>query len=127
MILSAKKLGKSTYVFSVDSEKGQVAHANFVSETARSKGIDARTWAAAVAEIVGGKVRVGDTINICKSMKNSRNLCDRCYGNLERLFAMHLRTDPVYSHRARPFRPLPCHHILIHPKRLSNGRRVEER
>lgn len=70
MILSAKKLGKSTYVFSVDSEKGQVAHANFVSETARSKGIDARTWAAAVAEIVGGKVRVGDTINICKCLSD---------------------------------------------------------
>lgn len=43
-------------MFSVDAEKGQVAHANFVSEAARSKGVDARTWAAAVAEIVGGKV-----------------------------------------------------------------------
>lgn len=54
--MNAKKLGKSTYVFSVDSEKGQVAHANFVSEGARAKGVDARTWAATVAEVVGGKV-----------------------------------------------------------------------
>ncbi|KAJ3476858.1 hypothetical protein NLI96_g10870 [Meripilus lineatus] len=55
VILNAKKLGKSAYVFSVDSEKGQVAHVNFVSEGARAKGVDARTWAATVTEVVGGK------------------------------------------------------------------------
>lgn len=67
MILNAKKLGKSAYVFSVDSEKGQVAHVNFVSEGARAKGVDARTWAATVTEVVGGKVRTGDDFETANS------------------------------------------------------------
>ena len=56
VVLQAKKLGKSVYVFSVDPEQGKVAHVNAVSEAAKAKGLDAREWAAAVAEILGGKV-----------------------------------------------------------------------
>ena len=55
VVLQAKKLGKSVYVFSVDPEQGKVAHVNFVAEDAKSRGIDGRQWANAVVEIVGGK------------------------------------------------------------------------
>lgn len=56
VVLQAKKLGKAVYVFSVDSEGGRVIHVNHVPESLRSKGFDARTWAARVTEILGGKV-----------------------------------------------------------------------
>jgi hypothetical protein len=56
VVALAKKLGKATYVLSVDSETGKVAHANYVPEGMRKKGLDARTWAAKVAEVIGGKV-----------------------------------------------------------------------
>ncbi|KAN0128727.1 alanine--tRNA ligase [Lactarius tabidus] len=55
VVLQAKKLGKAVYVFSVDSEGGKVIHVNHVPESLRSKGIDARTWAARVVETLGGK------------------------------------------------------------------------
>lgn len=45
------------YVFSVNADGGKVAHANYVPEDARDKGFDARTWAAKVSEVLGGKVR----------------------------------------------------------------------
>jgi len=54
--LQAKKLGKAVYVFSVDSEGGRVIHVNHVPVSLRSRGIDARTWATCVTEILGGKV-----------------------------------------------------------------------
>jgi hypothetical protein len=57
VVLQAKKLGKAVYVFSVDSEGGKVIHVNHVPESLRSKGFDARTWAARVTETLGGKVR----------------------------------------------------------------------
>jgi alanyl-tRNA synthetase len=56
VITQAKKLGKAAYVFSVDAEGGKVAHANYVPDSTRVRGLDARTWASKVAEIVGGKV-----------------------------------------------------------------------
>ncbi|KAG2122086.1 tRNA synthetases class II (A)-domain-containing protein [Suillus cothurnatus] len=55
VVMQGKKLGKTVYVFSVDAEGGKVAHANYVSESARSRGLDARTWASKVSEILGGK------------------------------------------------------------------------
>lgn len=55
MISQAKQLGKSVYVFSVDAENKKVAHANYVSSTLKAKGVDARTWAAKVTDILGGK------------------------------------------------------------------------
>ncbi|GJE94884.1 alanine--tRNA ligase [Phanerochaete sordida] len=55
VVLQAKKLGKSVYVFSVDYEQGKVAHVNFVAEDAKSRGVDGREWATAVVEILGGK------------------------------------------------------------------------
>ncbi len=58
VILQAKRLGKTIYVFSVDSDEGKVAHVNYVAEDARLRGLDARTWANAVVEVVGGKVRI---------------------------------------------------------------------
>jgi hypothetical protein len=57
VVLQAKKLGKAVYVFSIDSEGGKVIHVNHVPESLRSKGFDARTWAARVTETLGGKVR----------------------------------------------------------------------
>lgn len=53
--MRGKKLGKAVYVFSVDAEGGKVAHANYVPEPARSRGLDARTWASRVSDIIGGK------------------------------------------------------------------------
>ena len=58
VVLQAKKLGKAVYVFSVDSEGDRVIHVNHVPEPLRSKGFDARTWAARVTEILGGKVHI---------------------------------------------------------------------
>ncbi|KAI9437694.1 tRNA synthetases class II (A)-domain-containing protein [Lactarius indigo] len=55
VVLQAKKLGKAVYVFSVDSDGGKVIHVNHVPESLRSKGLDARTWAARVTETLGGK------------------------------------------------------------------------
>jgi len=55
VVLQAKKLGRAVYVFSVDSEGGKVIHVNHVPEALKSKGLDARTWAARVTEVLGGK------------------------------------------------------------------------
>jgi alanyl-tRNA synthetase len=55
VITQGKKLGKAVYVFSVDHEGGKVAHGNHVPTTVKIKGLDARTWASKVAEILGGK------------------------------------------------------------------------
>ncbi|KIP06586.1 hypothetical protein PHLGIDRAFT_128168 [Phlebiopsis gigantea 11061_1 CR5-6] len=55
VVLQAKKLGKSVYVFSVDSDQSKVAHVNFVAEDAKAKGVDGRLWANAIADILGGK------------------------------------------------------------------------
>lgn len=55
VVLQGRKLGKTVYVFSVDHEQGKVAHVNFVADDAKAKGLDGRTWANAVSEILGGK------------------------------------------------------------------------
>ncbi|KAG9314172.1 tRNA synthetases class II (A)-domain-containing protein [Chiua virens] len=55
VVSQGKKLGKAVYVFSVSTEGGKVAHANYVPEDVRAKGFDARTWAAKVIEVLGGK------------------------------------------------------------------------
>ena len=59
VVLQAKKLGKSIYIFSADVESGKVAHVNAVSESAKAKGLDGREWASAVVAILGGKVSPG--------------------------------------------------------------------
>ncbi|PPQ74039.1 hypothetical protein CVT26_006942 [Gymnopilus dilepis] len=51
----AKQLDKSIYVFTVDVVNQKVAHANYVSPPLKSQGVDARTWASKVTEILGGK------------------------------------------------------------------------
>jgi alanyl-tRNA synthetase len=51
----AKKAEKALYVFSVDSEQGKVAHVNYVSPALKKAGVDARTWAAKVTDLIGGK------------------------------------------------------------------------
>lgn len=45
------------YLFSVDGEGSKVVHVNYAPPELRSKGLDARSWAAKVAEVLGGKVR----------------------------------------------------------------------
>lgn len=59
--MQGRKLGKSVYVFSVDSEQGKVAHVNFVADDAKAKGLDGREWANAVSAILGGKVSSSTT------------------------------------------------------------------
>ena len=56
VVLQAKKLGKSIYIFSADAANGKVAHVNAVSDAAKAKGLDGKEWASAVVEILGGKV-----------------------------------------------------------------------
>ncbi|EPQ57417.1 hypothetical protein GLOTRDRAFT_110560 [Gloeophyllum trabeum ATCC 11539] len=55
VVANARKLNKAVYVFSRDAEGTRVVHANFVSEAAKSRGIDGRKWATAVSEVIGGK------------------------------------------------------------------------
>lgn len=50
-----KTLSKAVYVLSVD-EDGKVAHGCFVPSQNVQSGFDAKAWANAVAEVVGGKV-----------------------------------------------------------------------
>ncbi|KAH9949608.1 tRNA synthetases class II (A)-domain-containing protein [Amylocystis lapponica] len=50
-----KKLDKSIYAFVPDLQGGKVAHVNVVSNAAKAKGLDARTWASVVVEVLGGK------------------------------------------------------------------------
>lgn len=56
VVSAARKLGKAAYIFSVDKEGGKVVHANFVPEAYRKPEFNAKTWAAAVSDIIGGKV-----------------------------------------------------------------------
>ena len=44
------------YVLSVDEDTGKVAHGCFVPPQNICSGFDAKVWASAVAEVVGGKV-----------------------------------------------------------------------
>lgn len=64
VVLQAKKLGKSIYIFSADAANGKVAHVNAVSDAAKAKGLDGKEWASIVVEILGGKVRSGSLLNI---------------------------------------------------------------
>jgi len=56
VVSQARKLGKTVYLFSVDPDDGKIAHVNFVSDSLKEKGLDARTWASKISEIIGGKV-----------------------------------------------------------------------
>ncbi|KAG5716331.1 Alanyl-tRNA synthetase [Termitomyces sp. T112] len=55
VVAQGKKLGKAVYVLSVDAEGGRIAHVNYVPPALKEKGLDARTWANRVTEIIGGK------------------------------------------------------------------------
>ncbi|KAG6905576.1 hypothetical protein DXG01_001872 [Tephrocybe rancida] len=55
VVAQGKKLGKAVYVLSVDAEAGKVAHVNYVPPRMKEKGLDARTWASRVTDIIGGK------------------------------------------------------------------------
>lgn len=56
VVAQGKKLEKTVYVFSVEADSGKVVHVNYVSDALKTKGLNARTWATKVSEIVGGKV-----------------------------------------------------------------------
>lgn len=58
VITQGRKLGKAVYVFSVDQEANKVAHGNYVPPEVKSKGLDARTWASKISEVLGGKVGI---------------------------------------------------------------------
>lgn len=51
-----RKLEKAVYVLSIDKEGAKVVHANYIPSSLKAKGGDARTWAARITEILGGKV-----------------------------------------------------------------------
>nr|GAT57707.1 predicted protein [Mycena chlorophos] len=53
LLTHGRKLDKAVYVFSSDGSK--VAHANYIPPSIKAKGADARTWAAKVTEVLGGK------------------------------------------------------------------------
>ncbi|KAL1751671.1 tRNA synthetases class II (A)-domain-containing protein [Schizophyllum commune] len=55
VVAQARKAGKAVYLFSPDPEGTKVAHVNFVPPALREKGLDAKTWAAKVTDILGGK------------------------------------------------------------------------
>jgi alanyl-tRNA synthetase len=55
VVTQGKKLGKAVYVLSIDTSGGKVAHVNYVPAAMQVKGLDARTWASKVAEVLGGK------------------------------------------------------------------------
>ncbi|KAG6889578.1 Alanine--tRNA ligase [Termitomyces sp. T32_za158] len=55
VVAQGKKLGKAVYVLSVDTEGGKIAHVNYVPPALKEKGLDARTWANCVTDIIGGK------------------------------------------------------------------------
>lgn len=56
VVTAARKLGKAAYAFSVDKEGGKVVHANHVPEAYRKPDFNAKTWAASVSDVIGGKV-----------------------------------------------------------------------
>ena len=56
LIANLRKLDKTAYLFSIDSNNGQINHINVVSEQLRRGGLDAQSWAANVSQILGGKV-----------------------------------------------------------------------
>ena len=64
-------------MFSVDSEQGKVAHVNYVADAAKSKGLDGRTWAGAVSELLGGKVSLQDSLIHSYLQKNAGRLAVR--------------------------------------------------
>lgn len=56
VITHGRKTSRSIYVFAVSSDGQKVSHANFVSPASKAKGLDARTWAGKVSDVLGGKV-----------------------------------------------------------------------
>lgn len=64
--MQAKKLKKAIYVLSSSlpgDAEGKVVHVNHVPDAFRSKGVDGRTWASKVSDVVGGKVSFN--LNLC--------------------------------------------------------------
>ena len=55
VVQQGRKLGKTIYVVSPDRANARIAHINFVSETAKAKGLDANQWGATVTGLIGGK------------------------------------------------------------------------
>ncbi|KAL5507592.1 ALA1 [Sanghuangporus vaninii] len=59
ILAQARKLNKAAYLFSIDTEaeggKGKVVHANYLPEAFRKDGFNAKVWANAVSEVLGGK------------------------------------------------------------------------
>lgn len=62
VIMQGKKLEKAVYVLSTDIAGEKVAHVNFVPHSLKVKGLDARTWATKITDIIGGKVRFHSVI-----------------------------------------------------------------
>lgn len=56
IVTKAKALEKAAYIISIDHETSKVAHINVVPKARVSKEFDAKTWAAVVTTLIGGKV-----------------------------------------------------------------------
>jgi len=51
----ARKMKKAVYLFSMDPDGSKIAHVNYVPEHQLKDGFDAKLWAKAVTEVIGGK------------------------------------------------------------------------
>ncbi|GLB37216.1 putative catalyzes the attachment of alanine to tRNA(Ala) in a two-step reaction alanine is first activated by ATP to form Ala- AMP and then transferred to the acceptor end of tRNA(Ala) [Lyophyllum shimeji] len=71
VVSQGKKLGKAIYVLSVDAEGGKVAHVNYVPPSLKERGLDARTWASRVTEVLGGKA--GGKEDIYRGVRKANN------------------------------------------------------
>lgn len=98
------------YVFSIDPETGKIAHANFVAPSLKAQGVDARTWAAKVTDVVGGKVRslvcLWVAITECFCRLAARRTLHRALGSRARPTRRSLRRNNTYLPLSRHHRPL---------------------
>ncbi|KZT56563.1 hypothetical protein CALCODRAFT_524254 [Calocera cornea HHB12733] len=62
IVQHARSVDKAVYLFSIDGPSGKVAHVNFVPKRIITKSFSAKTWANAIAEILGGKAGGKDDV-----------------------------------------------------------------
>lgn len=58
VVAQARKLKKAVYLFSTDPDGSKVAHVNYLPEQDVKDGFDAKVWAYAVTEVIGGRVSI---------------------------------------------------------------------
>ena len=56
LVAQARKIKKAVYLFSTDLEGSKITHVNYLPEHQVREGFDAKAWASAVTEVIGGRV-----------------------------------------------------------------------